>query len=60
MKEKNCRLCLKSQNSAKNEPIFVLCFFWNPYGVVIRMVKESEQYDEKCGNESSFCALHSL
>jgi hypothetical protein len=34
--------------------------FWNPYGVVIRMVKESEKLDEKYGNESSFCARHSL
>jgi hypothetical protein len=35
-------------------------YFWNLYGVVIRMVKESEKYDEECGNENSFCALHSL
>jgi hypothetical protein len=32
-------------------------YFWNPYGAVIRIGKELEKYDQKCGNESSFCAL---
>jgi hypothetical protein len=35
-------------------------YIWNYYEVFFKKLKELEKYNEKCGNESSLCALHYL
>jgi hypothetical protein len=35
-------------------------YIWNSDGVFFRMEQDPEKYDEKCGQDSSLCAPHSL